>query len=405
MSGELDIKLKKDSKLKGSFLSLLLRNYILFTLLLVIGGLCLLYLAVSIVSAEEFKMFPGNVWWDMEEVQHGHYDSAERKEFLGDGGYIVVLNEAGQVVYKSRPELSDPVFTQAEISYIPDYRNFPYVYVEEFDNAKGERQIVVHIQMIDDTGMILRREWIFDEVYNILYQPELTDATRLTPKEFGLLSDTYDTNYSLMRYPFQTQSNENYTMLLYKSRDNQSYLSRRIDRVNQLVFVAFILLYCILIGAFIFWLNRKVKKPLRMLHTALVSFSKGERQLYLNYKGPREFEEICDSFNEMSQMLYNSEHERVKLQEEQQKMLADISHDLKTPITVIQGYAKAVSDGLVPPENQAQYLTTISQKADVLNDLINTFYEYSKMEHPDYQLTLEVCDICILTGLYGRKIQ
>lgn len=40
--------------------------------------------------------------------------------------------------------------------------------------------------------------------------------------------------------------------------------------------------------------------------------------------------------------------------EEKQQMLADISHDLKTPITIIQGYAKAICDGVIKEENKQQ---------------------------------------------------
>lgn len=76
-----------------------------------------------------------------------------------------------------------------------------------------------------------------------------------------------------------------------------------------------------------------------------------------------------------------------------QKMLADISHDLKTPITVIQGYSKAVADGIVPAENREKYLNTIYQKANHLSDLINEFYDYSRLEHPQFKLKSEPGDL------------
>lgn len=76
-----------------------------------------------------------------------------------------------------------------------------------------------------------------------------------------------------------------------------------------------------------------------------------------------------------------------------QKMLADISHDLKTPITVIQGYSKAIVDGMVSEENMDKYLNTIYQKSNRLADLINEFYQYSRLEHPEFQLTMEPGDL------------
>ena len=70
-------------------------------------------------------------------------------------------------------------------------------------------------------------------------------------------------------------------------------------------------------------------------------------------------------------------------------MLTDISHDLKTPITVVQGYSKAIRDKMVPPEKVPQYLDIIYQKSVSLANLINTFYEYSKLEHPNFSISPE----------------
>lgn len=76
-----------------------------------------------------------------------------------------------------------------------------------------------------------------------------------------------------------------------------------------------------------------------------------------------------------------------------QKMLTDITHDLKTPITVIQGYSKAIVDGIVPEENMDKYLNTIYQKSNGMAELINSFYEYSRLEHPQFHLNLEPGDL------------
>ena len=126
----------------------------------------------------------------------------------------------------------------------------------------------------------------------------------------------------------------------------------------------------------------------------------GKRQNYLEYDGPQEFCDICDSFNDMSKKLYDSEQKRKKLEEDKQQMLADISHDLKTPITVIKGYSKAICDNLVDEDEIDQYLMTINRKADDLDELINTFHEYSKMDHPNYNFKFEKTDICEFTRIY-----
>ena len=91
---------------------------------------------------------------------------------------------------------------------------------------------------------------------------------------------------------------------------------------------------------------------------------------------------------------WRSERQRRILDEGRQKLIADISHDLKTPITVIAGYIDAICDGKVPPEEQTRYLRAIQSKAEALTELVNAFHEYSKVEHPEFILHPERTDLC-----------
>ena len=95
----------------------------------------------------------------------------------------------------------------------------------------------------------------------------------------------------------------------------------------------------------------------------------------------------------MISKLEDSENQRKKLMNDKERMMADISHDLKTPITSIQGYAKALSDGIIPEGDKDKYIKIIYEKSKKLTDLINIFHEYSKLEHPDFTLTFEKVDL------------
>ncbi|MGG7060712.1 histidine kinase dimerization/phospho-acceptor domain-containing protein, partial [Clostridium tertium] len=131
------------------------------------------------------------------------------------------------------------------------------------------------------------------------------------------------------------------------------------------------IIYTISTALFVMWLNWKVKKPLEKLNKAMISLSEGGTYESIEYKGSHEFMQICENFNAMSQKLNKSKEENEHLQSEKQKMLADISHDLKTPITIIQGYAKALSDGIISKDDQEKYLKIIYEKSNNLTELIN----------------------------------
>jgi len=333
-------------------------------------------------------------------ISEGKYAELPLNKMFGEGGYIKVLNEQLETVYNSNVEIKSPDFNKDEIDFIPFYTNGVYVSKEEFTNEKNEKCTSICVNYSEVDGEVNNRVYVVDENLNLLYESKDSGRATLSPREYGLLTNTLYKNHRLTKYVFENTEGKRYTMLIYQPWENEDILLNKVSLITKRVFSSFFVFYCVLIGMFIMWLNRKVKKPLNLLYNAMVRFSEGQRQIYLKYKGPREFEEICDSFNHMTEELYKSEENRKKLEQDKQKMLADISNDLKTPITVIQGYAKGIHDGMVSVEEQQQYLETIYKKAEGLTELINTFYEYSKMEHPDYSLNLEQIDICIFLRDY-----
>ena len=74
-------------------------------------------------------------------------------------------------------------------------------------------------------------------------------------------------------------------------------------------------------------------------------------------------------------------------------MLSDMAHDLRTPITTVYGYAKALNDGMVKPEEQAEYLRAIEVKAARMNDLIQILFDYVKLGSAGFQLHFARLDL------------
>ncbi len=78
-------------------------------------------------------------------------------------------------------------------------------------------------------------------------------------------------------------------------------------------------------------------------------------------------------------------------------LLSDIAHDLRTPITTIAGYAKALNDGMVvSEEKQREYLEAIENKSERMNNLINLLYEYVKLDSDNFVLRKEKVDLAEL---------
>ena len=77
-------------------------------------------------------------------------------------------------------------------------------------------------------------------------------------------------------------------------------------------------------------------------------------------------------------------------------MLSDIAHDLRTPITTVSGYAKALEDGMVAEDKKPEYLSAIQRKSARLTDLINLLFDYVRLDSEGFTLTKEDFDICEL---------
>ena len=86
--------------------------------------------------------------------------------------------------------------------------------------------------------------------------------------------------------------------------------------------------------------------------------------------------------------------ESEKRLKEQNLMYAAIAHDLKTPMTSVQGFAKALSEGKVSEAEQKEIYGIIYAKSCTMNDMINTIFEYSKLGTEEYKPMPESFNIC-----------
>ena len=92
------------------------------------------------------------------------------------------------------------------------------------------------------------------------------------------------------------------------------------------------------------------------------------------------------------------EQERVREQKEYDRkrnlMLSDVAHDLRTPMTTVSGYAKALTDGMVEnKEKQREYLMAIQRKSVRMNELIELLFEYVKLDSTGFTLNRKKVDL------------
>lgn len=140
-------------------------------------------------------------------------------------------------------------------------------------------------------------------------------------------------------------------------------------------------------------IQKHVAKPNKDLVDGLEKITSGDYSSRLTLNGEYEYKEIEEAFNFMVYELEKVKKERENLEKERQQLFSSIAHDLRTPITTIKGYTRALLDNLIDcHEKQEEYLNTIFRKADNMSELIDLLMIYTKMSNEEYKLNLEKVD-------------
>lgn len=150
-------------------------------------------------------------------------------------------------------------------------------------------------------------------------------------------------------------------------------------RASYLLFVALVLF--IVAATLATWLYRSAVKPISALRKATKEIAAGNLDYELGTEASGEVGELCDDFESMRKKLKQAEEERKQDDSEHKLLIRNISHDLKTPITAIKGYAGGILDGVASsPEKLDKYVHTIYTKANDMDALIDELTLYAKID-------------------------
>ena len=165
---------------------------------------------------------------------------------------------------------------------------------------------------------------------------------------------------------------------------------------SRMLYVVFLLLVLDVVGVSLYIL-RKIKRPLDTIIAGMKRVEQGEEQVVIPPQKEKEFTEIGNAFNNMTKQLAAQRAENEKMAQSRQKMLLELSHDIKTPVATIKSYIYALQEQMVPDVDVPKYYETIARKADRVNTLSEDLFMLLKMESAEYQLNLQTLDLSELT--------
>lgn len=375
----------KNKAASGTLFGLLVRSYLLFTLtlLLIAAGLFWLW---NVNLGRAYQLSDWNGLLRDPALSAGSYQDLTRYLKPGQDAFAV-YDGSGKQVYASA-EGFDASYTAGELACIPGYNEASVIDVYDKMQEDGSIFHLLIKTSYADGAALSPDIMALDEEFQVIFGGFGDNRTRYTQREYQLLSSK-----ELFRASFR-QSDGQAATVVFRSPpiNDETYFSSY--QSSWKIWLLFLPLYLVVTGLFIWQLRRKIGRPLRRLNDAVAAQAVNKPARVGDCGGPREIRCIGESFDRFADRLAESEAERQQMDQDRQKLIADISHDLKTPITVIAGYIDAICDGKVPPQEQERYLRAIQGKAEALTELVNAFHEYSKVEHPEFVLHPERTDLC-----------
>lgn len=305
---------------------------------------------------------------------------------------FIVFNNEFDVVFSTNKELNNQ-FTEEKIDLINNYSNNIYFEVNTMKNESGEDLIIITKVLITDGSYNeVKKYAILDKDLNIIDGNLFKKKKKITSDELNFIKGKYSNNKDIEKSIYENHYGEKRTLIFISNNlDLNSYSDTL--RESNYIWLTLIPATIFIITFSTFFFIRSINKTLTPLNKELIIYEITKKLNIEEGDVPAEFKSIVKNLKELINHLEKINLENASVYKERNRVISNISHDLKTPLTVIKGYSKAFLDGIVPKEKEAKYLKAIYSKATISSDIIDTLFEYTKLEHPNYQMNLSEVDI------------
>ncbi len=172
------------------------------------------------------------------------------------------------------------------------------------------------------------------------------------------------------------------------------------DIVLTFIFGTLILLLCSFVVVYL--LTEKLVSPLRQMSNAATSFAKGDFSLRIPLNGVDEVDKLAMAFNNMATSLSELELTR-------RSFVANVSHELKTPMTSIGGFIDGILDGTIPQSSSKHYLELVSSEVKRLHRLVVSMLGMARMEAGETKFVPQAVDahstVCSTIFTFEHQIE
>lgn len=137
----------------------------------------------------------------------------------------------------------------------------------------------------------------------------------------------------------------------------------------------------------VYFITERLVSPLRAMSRASRAFARGQFDVRVTVHGNDEVAQLAEAFNNMASSMQHSDEMR-------RLFIANVSHDLRTPMTTISGFIESILDGAIPQDKIPHYLGIISGEVKRLSRLVSSLLDITKIQAGERKFNMAPFDIC-----------
>ena len=188
----------------------------------------------------------------------------------------------------------------------------------------------------------------------------------------GMLEGLYDDIRYVVSSPIVGKDGSFYgIVMLSQSMVATNTIFQRMSRIYLIISLLTVVAAVVLLTFY----TRKSANPLRSMAKTAIAFGHGDLKARADVPkdSPEELQELALAFNNMAESLEKSEYQR-------KEFIANVSHELKTPMTTIGGYLDGMLDGTIPQEKHSYYMSIVASETKRLSRLVRSMLEISRLQ-------------------------
>ncbi len=203
-------------------------------------------------------------------------------------------------------------------------------------------------------------------------------------QEYGRLGGIYSSMHYTVGKAIRVGENDNIIGYVFASTSANA-MGELLSNIFKMFLIATIIAL-LLSSIVIYLLTSILARPLKQMSAAAKSFGRGDFSTRISYHSSDEVGELANSFNQMADSL--SELETMR-----KNFIANVSHELKTPMTTIGGFIDGILDGTIDKQNQEHYLRIVSDEVGRLSRLVKAMLNVAKIEAGETKINASAFNI------------